>query len=52
MDKTKEFKEAMIDPFQNIREYRSLMSPLSKLNAIEMHEAGRGNSEANIHHGL
>ncbi len=86
MDKMKEFKNAMIDPFQNIKDYitdrisplimfltynwnkilcnlpsaylsnnmkyRSLMSPLSKLNAIEMHEAGRVNSEATVHYGL
>ncbi len=85
-DKMKEFKEAMTDPFQNIRDYitervsflivfltyhwnkiscnlpsaylsnnmkyRSLMSPLSKLNAIEMCEAGWGNSEATVHYGL
>ncbi len=32
--------------------YRSLMSPLSKLNAIEIREAGWGNSEAIVHYGL
>ncbi len=32
--------------------YRSLMSPLSKLNVIEILEAGRGNSEATVHYGL
>ncbi len=28
------------------------MSPLSKLNVIEIHEAGRGNSEATVDYGL
>ncbi len=85
-DKMKEFMGAMIDPFQNIRDYitdrvsfpimfltynwnkilcnlpstylsknmkyRSLMSPLSKFNEIELCEAGRGNSEAILHYGL
>ncbi len=32
--------------------YRSLISPLSKLNAIEIREAGCGNSEAALHYGL
>ncbi len=32
--------------------YRSLMLPLSKLNAIEIREAGRGNSQASVHYGL
>ncbi len=38
-------------PFQNMK-YRSFMSPLSKLNAIEISEAGWGNSEATVHYGL
>ncbi len=32
--------------------YGSLMLPNSKLNAIEIHDAGRGNSEATVHYGL
>ncbi len=31
---------------------KSLMQPLYMLNAIEIHEAGRGNSEATVHYGL
>ena len=87
INKMKEFKEAMIDPFQNIRDYitdrvsfpiafltynwnkilcnlpsaylsknmkyRSLMSPLSKLNAIEIREGQLGeNPKANVRYGL